>query len=144
MPSFNKYASFCIRKIFKIFINLYLPRWSLTGNTYREPWSSLVDGDEGSYLPNRHTDLIIVLHELSRLFRNFINTTAYHLGWSKPSSPSTKGLHHCRPRNSTLVPKPNWITSNEKSSIILAGRYRCFQNLLKYIFVRMDLRSQFQ
>ena len=33
-----------------------------------ETWSSLVEGDEGSYLPNFQTNLVIVLHELSLLF----------------------------------------------------------------------------
>ena len=32
----------------------------------------------------------------SALFCNFINTRAYQLGWFKPSSPSTKGLHGCK------------------------------------------------
>ena len=43
-------------------------------------WSSLVAGDEGSYLPNGQSNLVIALHALSLLsllFGNFINTTAY-------------------------------------------------------------------
>ena len=50
-------------------------------------WSSLVEGDEGSYLPNCQTNLVIALHALFLLFCIFINTTAYHLGRYKPSSP---------------------------------------------------------
>ena len=46
--------------------------------------------DEGFYLPNRQTNLVIALHTLCLLFRNLLNTTAYHLG---RSSPSTKDLH---------------------------------------------------
>ena len=40
-------------------------------------WSSLVAGDEGSYLANRQTNLDIALCTLSLLLSNFINTTAY-------------------------------------------------------------------
>ena len=42
-------------------------------------WSSLVEGGEGSYLPNCQTNLVIALDALSLLFCIFINTTAYHL-----------------------------------------------------------------
>ena len=52
-------------------------------------WSSLVEGGEGSYLPNCQTTLVIAL----LLFCIFINTTAYHLGRYEPSPPSTKELH---------------------------------------------------
>ena len=41
------------------------------------------------YLPNSQTNLVITLLALSQLFYNFINTTDYHLGRYKPSSPST-------------------------------------------------------
>ena len=50
-------------------------------------WSSLVEGGEGSYLPNRLTTLVIALDALFLLFCIFINTTAYHLGRYEPSSP---------------------------------------------------------
>ena len=43
-------------------------------------WSSLVEGGEGSYLPNYQTTLVIALDALSLLFCIFINTTAHHLG----------------------------------------------------------------
>ena len=36
-------------------------------------------GDEGSHLPNCHTNFVIVLHVLPLLFWHLINTTAYHL-----------------------------------------------------------------
>ena len=47
------------------------------------------------YLPNCRTNLVMALHECLcwKLFCHFINTTDYLLGWSKPSSPSTKELH---------------------------------------------------
>ena len=45
------------------------------------PWSSLVEGGEGLYLPNCQTNLVIALDALSLLFCIFINTTAYHLPW---------------------------------------------------------------
>ena len=51
------------------------------------PWSSLVEGGEGSYLPNCKTNFVIALYTLSLLLFKFINTTAYHLGRFKPSSP---------------------------------------------------------
>ena len=44
------------------------------------PWSSLVEGGEGSYLSNCQTTLVIALDALSLLFCIFINTTVYHLG----------------------------------------------------------------
>ena len=56
------------------------------------PWSSLVEGGEGTCLPNCQTNLVIALYTLSLLFRKFINTTASHLGRYEPS-PSTKELH---------------------------------------------------
>ena len=52
-----------------------------------ESWRSLVEGGEGSYLPNGQTNLVIGLFTLSLLFYKFINTTADHLGRYKPSSP---------------------------------------------------------
>ena len=39
--------------------------------------SSLVEGDEGLYLPNCQSNLVIVVYALSLLFCNLINTTAY-------------------------------------------------------------------
>ena len=59
-------------------------------------WSSLAEGGEGSYLPNRQTTLVIALDALSLLFCIFINATAYHLGRYEPSPPSTKELHELR------------------------------------------------
>ena len=58
-----------------------------------QSWSSLVEGGEGSYLPNCQTTLVIALDALSLLFCIFINTTAYHLGRHEPSPPSNKELH---------------------------------------------------
>ena len=51
-------------------------------NIYKgiKPWSSLVEGDEGSYLTNCQSNLVIALHALSLLLYNFINTTAYCFG----------------------------------------------------------------
>ena len=43
--------------------------------------------------PNWQINLVILLHELSILFSNFTNTTAYHFDWYEPSSPSNKALH---------------------------------------------------
>ena len=58
----------------------------------RWPWSSSVVGSEGSYQPNCQTNLAVVLAELSLLFGNFINTTAFLLGWFDPSYPSSEEL----------------------------------------------------
>ena len=44
------------------------------------PWSSLVVGGEGLYLPNSQINLVIALCTLSLLFCKLINKTAYHLG----------------------------------------------------------------
>ena len=52
--------------------------------------SSLVEGGEGSYLPNCQTHLVIALDAVFLLFCIFINITAYHLG---RYDPSTKELH---------------------------------------------------
>ena len=40
-------------------------------------WSSLVEGDEESYRPNRQSNLFIALNVPSLLFCIFMNTTAY-------------------------------------------------------------------
>ena len=69
-------------------------------------WSSLVEGGEGSYLPNCQTNLVIALYKLSLFFCKFINTTAYHLGRSKHSSPIR--CHSPRLRMRKLI--LNWIT----------------------------------
>ena len=53
----------------------------------------IVEGDEGSCLPNCQTTLVIALDALFLLFCIFINTTAYHLGRYEPSPPSSKELH---------------------------------------------------
>ena len=42
-----------------------------------QTWSSLVEGDEGLYLPNCESDLVIPLDALSLLFCIYINTTAF-------------------------------------------------------------------
>ena len=52
-------------------------------------------GNEGSYLPNCKTNLVIFLHALYQLFWHFKNTTAHHLGRYEPSSPCAKELHDC-------------------------------------------------
>ena len=52
----------------------------LANEGFYQPWSSLVEGGEGSYLPNCQTNLVIALYTLSLLFGKLINTTAYHLG----------------------------------------------------------------
>ena len=55
--------------------------------TRARPWSSIVEGGEGSFLINCQTNLVIALYTLSLLFCKFINTTGYHLGRCEPSSP---------------------------------------------------------
>ena len=42
--------------------------------------SSIVEGDEESYLANFQTHLVTILHKLSLLFWHFITSTANHLG----------------------------------------------------------------
>ena len=54
---------------------------------------SMKTGDKGLYLPNCQTNWVFVLHVLSLMLWHCINTTAYHLGRYKSSSPSTKDLH---------------------------------------------------
>ena len=67
------------------------------------PWSSLVEGGEGLYLPNCQTNLVIALYALSLLFCKFINTTANHLGRYDPSSP----VDHCIKTATLIVSKHN-------------------------------------
>ena len=43
-------------------------------------------------LVSAQTNLVVVLHALPLLFWHFTNTSAYHLGYYKPSSPSTKEI----------------------------------------------------
>ena len=50
-------------------------------------------GDEGLYMPNCQTILVVVLHALSLLLCHFINTTAYHLDRYESSCPSFKELY---------------------------------------------------
>ena len=59
-------------------------------------WSSLVEGGEGSYLPNCQTTLVIALYALSQLFCIFMNITSYHLGRYEPSAPWLVLLHNGR------------------------------------------------
>ena len=47
---------------------------------YTDPWSSLVDGGEGSYLPNYQTTLVIALDALSLLFFYFHKLNSLPLG----------------------------------------------------------------
>ena len=58
-----------------------------------QSWSALVQIDEGLYMPNCRTYLVIALNELSLLFWHVTNTTSWHLRWYEPSYPSTKELH---------------------------------------------------
>ena len=49
--------------------------------------------DEGLYLPNCQTNLVIVLHVLSLLLWHFIMATAFKCGRYKTASLSTKEVH---------------------------------------------------
>ena len=51
-----------------------------------------MEGDESMCCPNCQTSLVIVHHELCRLFWHFIHAIAYHLDQYMPSAPSTKEL----------------------------------------------------
>ena len=52
-----------------------------------KPWSSLVEGGQGSYLQNSPTNSVFAFYTLSVLFIKFISTTAYYEGRYEPSSP---------------------------------------------------------
>ena len=52
----------------------------------------VVEGDEGSHLPNCQTNAATFHHERSFVLA-FVNVTAYHLGRHKPSSPSSNELN---------------------------------------------------
>ena len=60
------------------YIYLYMSTTYINLPTSTYPWSSLVEGGEGSYLPNCQTTLVIALDAMILLFCIFINTTAYH------------------------------------------------------------------
>ena len=69
-------------------------------------------GDEGPFLPNCQTNLVIAL---PLIFWHFINTIAYHLGRYQPSSPTTE--LHVRSNYYPVKPPPTphsesqpWIT----------------------------------
>jgi len=66
----------------------------LVNEGFYQPWSSLVEGGEGSYLPNCQTNLVIALYTLSLMFCKFINTTALHLGRYEPKSSLDKWFSH--------------------------------------------------
>ena len=66
---------------------VYIWKTGVASNCAKALW------DEVLYLPNCQTNLVIVLRALSLLFWHFINTTAYHLGRYKPSTPCTNELH---------------------------------------------------
>ena len=53
----------------------------------------MVEGDKGLCRPNFPTTLAIFLMSCPPLFRNFVNTTDYHLGRHEGSFPYTKELH---------------------------------------------------
>ena len=61
----------------------------------------------GLYLSNCQTNLVIALYALSLLFCKFINTTAYHLGRYKPSSPISCHAPHLY--SWTLTPRKGII-----------------------------------
>ena len=52
------------------------PQPSMLSNVRDKAWGSLVEGDEGSDLPNCQTNLFVVYRELSLLFWHFLNATA--------------------------------------------------------------------
>ena len=64
--------------------NTFVVRRRKEAHLRRNPWTSVVEGDEGSYLPNCQTNLLIALYKLSLLFCKLINTTAYKLGRHEP------------------------------------------------------------
>ena len=57
--------------------NTFVVRRRKEAHLRRNPWTSLVEGDEGSYLPNCQSNLIIFLHTSFLLFCSFINTKVY-------------------------------------------------------------------
>ena len=72
----------------KYFLSVLCLKWVHLGKVSRQQkgtllqWSSLVEGDEGLYLLNYQTSYC--LFELSLLYCQFINATAYHLGHGAP------------------------------------------------------------
>ena len=71
------------------------------------------------YLPNCQTNLVIALYTLSLLFCKFINTTAYHLGRFKPSSPVSCRAP-CLVTKDYLVLYPSWTSGSLHNIIVCA------------------------
>ena len=60
--------------------------WHQVSGKFRhtnQPWSSLVERDVGSYLPNCRSNFVIAIDALLQLFCIFKNTTDYH--WADTS-----------------------------------------------------------
>ena len=89
-------------------------------------WSSLVEGGEGSYLPNCQTNLVIALYTLSLLFCKFINTKAYHLGRYEPSSPI-----------SCPAPRLDILWSCKTAQQVINGRVRNQIGISKWVLFKL-------
>ena len=79
---------------------------------YIQPWSSVVEGGEGLYLPNHQTDLVIAPYSLSLLFCKFINIIAYHLGRYEPSSPISCRAPQYNTRHCLCIKCSAWSPTN--------------------------------
>ena len=78
MPNYNQLE--CFYSALHYYTNYGKKIWD-------RPWSSFVKEDEGLYLPNCQTHLVIALNAPYLLTWHFINTTAYPLDRYEPSSP---------------------------------------------------------
>ena len=83
-----------IKQIFQVKL-LRLEQALLIGThlAIAEPWTSSVEAHECFRWPNWQTNLVVIVHDLSLLLCHFTNTTTYHLGYHRASSPYTKELH---------------------------------------------------
>ena len=82
-----------------------------------------------TFLPNCRLNLVIDFHALYLLYWHFTNTTAYHLGRYKPSSPSSIELHDNRYNGSTIVNYDARVSSQYDTSIVIYD-YTVFLRLI--------------
>ena len=93
-------CKFVVENQIKLFLKKIDPSWLFRRKGIKGEWAlhqfyswrSLVEGDEGLFVSNCQTNLVIAHYELSQLFWYFLNTKTQHLDQFEPSYSSTMGL----------------------------------------------------
>ena len=84
----------------------------------RQSWSSLDQGNEGSFRTNCQTNLVLVHRELSILFWHFINTKEPNKELHKPVY--LDSFVYCKPHSEPLFSNQNFCVSNTPSGAAAA------------------------